>query len=628
MEGYIDSIIMNRFAKLKESYSYDPISLTKWKVKYVESRKIFNEEDFHGINSAHNDRIDIILVFTQNNNFQDFSLAWNLQAVRPFYNLRVTPFPLLIPIELLKDCSLATIIEKINKSLFSNRIPINHNIFAISESLNKKFLQQLTKDNKITIFDKNRNSIFKDNSLTIGDSSTTVGICDDCFINIDTPKIPYQILKGNYSIDIAAEGVIVPKRQKVRSYYPFGSYNSHSSKFGITFNRSIEDASTVLSIPLPKPYEVLEGYVASRDMSIDLSESGKLGRIAQLLLQEKRLHRLKIISNKNIYILLDNLRDVKGRGLYEKRWNKVIRKMIGKLESDLLTLEDKEKLELLLCDFKKETVKIIESESIKDRKGISFGLIKKELGLKNIKQINLILKWLLNKHILERRAKIICQVCGEKIYLETNDLNETIMCPICFNNFRFVNPENELNWEYYMTESWGRIQNGDILPALFTLLYLEFKHGERTYIEAFQGGWTGVEFKTKREKEFGCNSIEVDIVAFVYRELVLGESKIKSKEFITEKGERQINNLVKLAKIIEVNFLIFSSLDKMSKEIIEKVSDIVDKAKFKGKTIFLDENDLLNQDIFAGNDKNTETHLKNMVEFLRYWEKEKEKDIY
>lgn len=627
LEEYVDSIISNRLGEIEKESIYDPLSLTKWKVRSRDSIHYFNEEDFHQQKSKDDRGSEIIFVFMKNDNFRDFALAWNLQAVRPFFNLPVTPFPLLIPLEIFEKNNFEEILKKVKNTIFNSHIPINQWTYAISDTVEISELKDLIKDFDMKIVSKNNFSIFRE-EFKIGEETTTIGIYDGYSVNLNTPKISYKVLRGNYSIDIAAEKVIVPRKQNVKDYFPFGSSNSRSSKYGITFKQDIDTSSSVLSVPSARPFDILSGYARSRNFSVTLSESGILGRISQLLIQEERLHRFKITSNKSVYHLLNELKRVKGRGLYERWWNDVIKKILNNLEKDFLIAEDKNSIEKVLFNLREETIKKIESAIVKDRKLFTFGRIKEILGLENKEDAYLILKWLLDKHICERLVNLKCQVCSREIFIKTNELNEEIICPVCFRKFNFINPESELKWYYKMTESWAEIQNADIFPSLLTLLYFEFKFKERPYINALDGGWTGVEFRLNKNENNDSEAIEVDIVAFVYRELVLGESKIKSKEFITEKGIKQIKKLTRLSLKLDSNYLVFSSLDNMSTEIRNKIISLAQLEEYNGKLIFLDEEKLFNQEIVPVKNKVTLKHLEGMVSFIKYWESQKEENIF
>jgi hypothetical protein len=631
LEEYIDSIISNRLGEIENESIYDPLSLTKWKVHWEDSIHHFNEEDFHKQEISDDRRSEIIFVFMKNDNFRDFALAWNLQAVRPFFNFPVTPFPLLIPFEIFEKSDFGEILKKINNTIYKLNIqlniPFDPSVYAISDSIETCELKDLVKNFDIKIISKNNFSIFRE-EFKIGVETTTIGIYDGFKVDLNTPKIPHKVFKGNYSIDIAAEKVIVPRKQNVRKYFPFGSFNSRSSKYGITFKQDIDTSSTVLSVLSPRPFEILSGYASSRNFTVNLSESGILGRISQLLIQEERLHRLKIISNKNVYHLLNEMKRVVGRGLYERWWNDIIKSILINVEKEFLIAEDKNSIEKALFNLREETIKKIESATIKDREHFNFGRIKEIIGLKNKEDAKLILKWLLDKHICERLVNLKCQVCNREIFIKTDELNEEITCPICYKKFRFINPESELNWYYRMTESWAKIQNADIFPSLLTLLYFEFKFNERPYIDALSGGWTGVEFSPKIINGRNPIPVEVDVVAFVYRELVLGESKMKSKEFITKKGINQIKKLIRLSLNLDSNYLVFSSLDNMSKEIRNQITDLTQTEKYNGKLIFLDEEKLFNQEAVSMKNKNTLNHLEGMVSFIKYWESRKEENIF
>ena len=182
----------------------------------------------------------------ENNDFKDFALAWNLQAVRPFFNFPVTPFPLLIPLEVFERDTFGEMVKKIKKTIHP-KIRINQIIYATSYTVEVSKIKDLIVDLDIRIILRDDFSIFRE-GFKIGSETSTIGIYDGYYVNLNTPKIPYKIVSGNYSIDIAAEKIIIPKKQNVKHYYPFGSSNSRSSKYGITFKQDIDTSLSTFSL--------------------------------------------------------------------------------------------------------------------------------------------------------------------------------------------------------------------------------------------------------------------------------------------------------------------------------------------------------------------------------------------
>ena len=153
--------------------------------------------------------------------------------------------------------------------------------------------------------------------------------------------------------------------------------------------------------------------------------------------------------------------------------------------------------------------------------------------------------------VLGRGLILRCPECSQTQWIKLESLQETSACQRCqgkipLTQSNWKHPEDEPTWFYDLHPIVRKLirNNGDVPILTGRLLHLKNKGGEILPELNFS--------------KVGESTIEVDLIYGNPNQIVIAEAK-KNPEFGSEDRNKQIDNLAKIAKLLEVNLVILSS---------------------------------------------------------------------
>ena len=153
--------------------------------------------------------------------------------------------------------------------------------------------------------------------------------------------------------------------------------------------------------------------------------------------------------------------------------------------------------------------------------------------------------------VLGRGLILRCPECSHTQWMKIDSLQETSTCLRCHGKIPLIQsnwklPEDEPTWFYDLHPIVRKLirNNGDVPILTGKILHQKYKDGEILPELNFL--------------KVGESNIEVDLIYGNPRQIVMAEAK-KNPEFGAEDRSRQLNNLAKIAKLLEVDSVILAS---------------------------------------------------------------------
>jgi hypothetical protein len=601
-----------------------PINLSNEGIDYSKTltHSTIRVNDFYGKSDDYSVNERLTIIVSRNKSFEDLFFAWNLRTLNPFgVNIHIVPY------KFFKQVNFSDYLKKLTNYLFTKKLIISTNVDIVSKTISAKILARYISGPNIKI--RNPEEIVKSSGcVDIGQVVSTMGSSDGYSVSTTSTKPSIGLSKaGVYSIDLDIENLLVPLSMDI-DRYPYAGFDSRSSSFGWTIDGRINESHNNQTILIPNKYEVLKAYCLDKGIDIDISEPGRLGKVFELSFNEDSFHRLKIVSNKKVYNLLQSLSYIRGTSLLKEMLRKELTPVVEKWKTKFGTKS--EQITTILNNITSLQEDILNNINNEKYEKVRFklGRLHSALGINN-EDVGILVEWLIEKNIMCRSLEVVCKHCKSKILVD-HFLGKQVSCPKCSKDFKYTNTDEHITWLYALSELWAEIFASDLFPILLSLLRIEFQcyisHGR--FLSSFGGGWTGVKFnissQSRAKNDLDFEDIEIDLAAFIDRRLALGEAKLKAKAFLSKDGISQLSKQFKLANVLNTGYYILICLDDFSGKQKKYLERLAKKNNYVGKLIFYDSNILFNQEAVPTKAITDDQHIDSMVKFLRHWQ---ERDI-
>lgn len=185
-----------------------------------------------------------------------------------------------------------------------------------------------------------------------------------------------------------------------------------------------------------------------------------------------------------------------------------------------------------------------------DRKAQGYSYFAEPFGNKNVQPI---LRWLIENRILQRGANIKCPRCRLNLWYGVDRIGERWTCDGCREDMPIPIGSDAVHWRYRVNELWANGQDQGTVTPLLALYAMHAKWGASFDREGF-GYYPGIELKKQDAASVPLDHIEVDLIAFHGGKPILVECKESAGHLETQQGAQkfagQLADQVKLAKHI------------------------------------------------------------------------------